>query len=184
MKEVANMEATATRTHKPIRADGLQSDELVTLKECIAGVRAGKKEYFVLLTNRKQTNSKKRMPGEHYAANPALAPHAHRGWLVAAPTNKKGLVYLHIYDEARAKEKGERFGHTRVTLQGLRSFEVEHDPRSYQPITRPGPLGQPQPVPTPQPATVPMPDPQALMGQAMILMGQAMVIQAQGRQGT
>lgn len=151
-----------------IQAAGLNTGELEELRECIFNLQNGRKEYYVLLTNRKQTKSKKRKPGEHFEAHPALAPHAHKGWLVAAAINQQGGIYLHMYDEARAKIRGDGFGHTRVTLQGLRSFEVLRD--------RPGPLGEP--TPQPQPVQAQMPDPQALMGQAMILMGQAMVAQA------
>jgi len=156
-----------TTKARTIDADALRAGELEELRECIYQVQTGKLEYYVLLTNRKQTRSKKRMPGQDYDPNPALAPHAHKGWLVAAPVNKKGFVYLHIYDEARAQERGEGFGHTRITLQGLRSFEVLRD--------RPGPLAEPEPE-TPKP--VQGPDPQALMGQAMVFMGQAMIAQA------
>lgn len=162
---------TTMQTQEPlarivVQANSLKPDELDALQECIDGVRSGEKEYYVLLTNKKQTNSKKRMPGIHYDAHPALAPHAHKGWLVAAPLNKQEQIYLHIFDEARAQELGENFGHTRVTLKGLRSFEVLR--------SRPGPLAAPIAQGVACPFAV-FAQAWGLMAQAMALMSQAMV---------
>ena len=158
---------TATQA-RPIQADGLRAHELEELRECIHNVQKGLVQYEVLLTNRKQTKSKKRLPGEHYDAHPALAPHAHKGWLVAAPTNREGFVYLHIYDEARAQTRGDGFGHTRVTLNGLRSFEVLR--------SRPGPLAPDEPIPV---AQAPVAQAQALM-----FAGQALLAQQAQQQST
>jgi hypothetical protein len=178
MKEVNMTTATQNKTHKPIQADALTPSELEELRECIFKVRSGQREYNVLLTNRKQTKSKKRLPGQHYDPNPALAPHAHKGWLVAAPTNKKGEVYLHLYDEARAQARGDGFGHTRVTLRGLRSFEVLGE--------RDGPLAPDEPQTAQATAQAVGLDPRVLMAQAMLMqaaglnyMAQALMAQAQ-----
>jgi len=166
---------TTTTQARTIQANALRPSELEELRECIHQVRSGQKEYYVLLTNRKQTKSKKRLPGEHYDPNPALAPHAHKGWLVAAPTNKKGATYLHIYDEARAQERGDGFGHTRVTLEGLRSFEVLRE--------RPGPLAPDEPE-TAQgfTAQAPQATAQGFAADPRMLMAQAMLMQAAGLQ--
>ena len=118
----------------------LTDNERIKLQACIDRVRSGEREFFVRVTNHKVTRSRKRVDGEDYNAKRALAPHAHEGWLVAAPTNKKGEVYIHIFDEARAKDPNE-FGHTRITMMGIQSFEVVRDPLTGQDITRPGPLG-------------------------------------------
>jgi len=171
---------TQTQNAKPIVAEGLKPSELAELKACIAGVRSGQTEYFVLLTNKKQTNSRRRIAGVDYEANPALSPNAHKGWLVAAPLNKKGETYLHIFDEARAEELGENFGHTRATLRGLRSFVVETDPRTGDPITRPGPLAV-EPVVEPVAAVeAPKADP-ALQAQAEAIALQAEALAAQAK---
>ena len=161
-------------------AEGLRPSELAELERCVNAVRAGELEFYVKLTNKKQTASKKRMPGEHYDPDPTLVPGAHKGWLVAAPLNKEGNVYLHVYDEARAKERGEGFGHTRVTLKGLRSFEVVTDPRDGEQIVRPGPLAEPESEsePTPQAQAVVAFD-AALASQALMLQSQALMCQAQ-----
>ena len=104
----------------------LTGEESALLLDCINKVRAGETEFYVLLTNEKVTPTRRRMPGDDFVAHPALAPHAHKGWLVAAPLNKKGDVYLHILDDARkiVDETGEHPGHTRITMQGVLSFEV------------------------------------------------------------
>ena len=167
-----------------IVADGLTDDECEVLLRCINGVRSGETEYFVELTNRKQTNSRKRMPGDDYQADPALVPGGHRGWLVAAPRNKAELIYLHVYDEARAASKGDKYGHTRATLQGLRSFKVMEDPRTGDPITRPGPLAPDvedvveAEAPQAQAPVAAAFDPQKA-SQALMLQSQAMMCQAQ-----
>jgi len=135
----------------------LTADEHDVLLKCVNAVRAGEIEFYVKVTNRKVTNSKKRMPGEHYEPDPTLVPGAHKGWLVAAPINQKGKVYLHIYDEARAKSKADRFGHTRITMEGIRSF--------------PTPEGQ-------APQAVAAFD-AALASQALMLQSQALMCQAQ-----
>jgi len=157
----------------------LTADEHDVLLKCVNAVRAGEIEFYVKVTNRKVTNSKKRMPGEHYEPDPTLVPGAHKGWLVAAPINQKGKVYLHIYDEARAKSKADRFGHTRITMEGIRSFAVEFDPRSYEPITRPGPLGDHDPTPEGQAPQAVATFDAALAAQALILQSQALMCQAQ-----
>lgn len=181
------MTTTAEQTSEQIRADALRPAELAELQECVRHVQSGELQYYVELTNRKQTKSKKRLPGEHYDPDPALRPHAHRGWLVAAPTNLQDEVYLHIYDEARAKVQGENFGHTRVTLRGLRSFKALTDPRTGERITRPGPLGSPAstgPGQTPPFAGQSFPafSPQMLMAWAMFMQGQALAMMAQAMQ--
>lgn len=155
-----------------VQADSLRPDEVDELRRAINGVRSGETEYLVLLTNRKQTNSKKRLPGTHYDAHPALAAHAHKGWLVAAPLNARGEIYLHIYDEARAQERGKNFGHTRVTLKGLRSFEILRE--------RPGPLADPdETVAAGSAQTFVGFDPQAAMANALFLQAQALTLMGQ-----
>ncbi len=161
----------------------LTDNERIKLQACIDRVRSGEREFFVRVTNHKVTRSRKRVDGEDYNAKRALAPHAHEGWLVAAPTNKKGEVYIHIFDEARAKDPNE-FGHTRITMMGIQSFEVVRDPLTGQDITRPGPLGiedarQPAPKQAQaQQAQAQQPqlgDPRLLMAQAMFFQAQALM---------
>jgi hypothetical protein len=123
-----------------ISTPNLTDSESAALLRCINDVRQGEKVFFVRLTNRKQTKSRKRMPGEDYRPDPSLAPHAHEGMLVAAPLNRQKQVYLHLLDEARAPGD-EPTGHTRITMRGILSFKVlaEH----------PGPLAPPPPVAAP-----------------------------------
>jgi len=174
---------TQTQNAKPIVAEGLKPSELDELLLCIAGVRSGQLEYFVTLTNKKQTKSRRRIAGVDYEANPALSPNAHKGWLVAAPVNKKGETYLHLFDEARAQELGENFGHTRATLRGLRSFVVESDPRTGDSITRPGPLAVIVPVVVEAPRADPVLQAQAeaIALQAEALAAQAKLLAAQAK---
>ena len=171
-------------------AASISPEERAALLKCVNGVRSGEVEYYVVVTNRKQTKSKKRMPGEDYAPDPALVPYAHKGWLVAANKNQKKEVYLHIYDEARAKLKGDNYGHTRVTLRGLRSFKIETDPRTGEEITRPGPMGLDDPAADPAPvaeaqAPVAPFDPnlaaQSLMVQSQAFMAQSQAFMAQSQ---
>ena len=80
---------TATQA-RPIQADGLRAHELEELRECIHNVQKGLVQYEVLLTNRKQTKSKKRLPGEHYDAHPALAPTPTRAGSWPPPRTGRG----------------------------------------------------------------------------------------------
>jgi len=166
----------------------LTSKESSALLDCINGLRSGAHVYLVRLTNRKvqkpdgtYAHGRKREAGQDYVADPALAQDAHEGIMYAAPTNKRGEVYLRLKDGARAPED-EEHGWTCVSLQGIRSFRVLSE--------FPGPLA---PEPTPEPARLhgeaptPFPafDPRVLMAQAMfaqaqalILMGQALMAQA------
>lgn len=162
----------------------LTSRESSALLDCINKLRSGERVYLVRLTNRKiqkpdgtYAYGRKREAGTDYVADPALAQDAHEGIMYAAPTNKRGEVYLRLKDGARAPED-EAHGWTCVSLQGIRSFRVLGE--------FPGPLA-PEPArlhgeaPTPSPAF----DPRVLMAQAMfaqaqalILMGQALMAQA------
>ena len=177
------------RTHdaeaavESIDTPNLTAGENQELLDCINAVRAGETEFYVKVTNKKVTKSRKRMPEQDYDPDPTLVPYAHKGWLVAAPLNKQKKVYLHIYDEARAKSKGDKFGHTRVTMEGILSFAVETDPRNDEKITRPGPLGDPEPTPevvepSPQAQAAPVFD-AALASRALMLQSQALMCQAQ-----
>jgi hypothetical protein len=179
----------------PVAADAVDTPNLTpaersALIDCINSVRAGEVEFYVTVTNRKVTKSRKRLPNRDYVPDPALVPYAHKGWLVAAPINQQGKVYLHIYDEARAASQGDDYGHTRVTMEGILSFKVETDPRTGEPITRPGPLGDPDdaiyggdPVPEPVAAAAPaypepMVDPLLMAANAMFASAQALSQQA------
>jgi len=153
-----------------IDAHQLTDAERIALLRCINGVRSGRFTYEVLLSNRKTTDAAPRVAGEDYNPHNALAPGGHLGRMLRAPTNKRGLVYVYVYDEGRALN-GEN-GHTNVTMAGITSFKVlsEH----------PGPLAQlhhgtgRDSEPEPQPF-----DPRALMAQLMIAQGQGMVTQGQ-----
>jgi hypothetical protein len=152
MRTAQGQTAAASFTAEPeltaLVAPNLTAEESSELLRCINDVRQGRKVFYVRLTNRKVTNTPKRMPETDYRPDPGLAPHAHEGMLVRAPTNKKGHVYLHVLDEARipthCKRCGEELvsrrcagcnhehGHTRVTMEGILSFKVLGD--------KPGPL--------------------------------------------
>ena len=155
----------------------LTDEESASLLDCINDVRAGEAQYMVLLTNRKVTNTPKRLPGRDYVEHPALRGDAHLGWLMQAPNNKKtGLVYLHVAgDESRRSEKNPD-GHTRITLEGIRSFAVlgeQAGPLAVEPQAEPQ-LQQEAPQPAPQPV-----DPRLVMAQALFLQGQALIQMAQ-----
>lgn len=179
MKPEFVAEFVADEPVSAISTPNLTSTESSELLACINEVRAGGKRFYVRLTNRKQTKGHKRMPGVDYRADPALAPHAHEGWLYAAPTNKKRMVYLRLMDEARAPlgedgepeldpETGEpirKWNYTSVTMAGILSFKVIGD--------APGPLAA-KVAPTLD-ATAQ----QALLAQAF-QMGMTIQAQAQG----
>lgn len=170
----------------------LTATESSKLLDAINAVRAGEKVYTVRLTQRKlrkpdgsYKHGRKRVPGVDYVPDPALAPDAHEGLLYAAPTNKRGEVYLRLRDGARRPvdlaEGADEFGFTCATMEGLRSFRIlaEFD----------GPLAAPKPEPQPEPAGLhggpqPQPfgggfDPQALVALAMSFNAQAATLQAQ-----
>jgi hypothetical protein len=117
------------------------------------------------------------MPGVDYEPLPGLTPDCHIGWMSKAPTNQRGEVYFYVYDKARALA-GEN-GHTNITLQGVRSFEVLW--------SRPGPLAQePQEAPNLQqqaPQGFPQQpqgfSPEMLMAQNLMLMAQNLILMAQ-----
>jgi len=137
----------------------LSDAESVALLDAINAVRSGEKDFQVLLTNSKVTGGRKRLGGVDYDPVAGLAPHAHLGWLTKAPTNKKGEVYVYVYDEARA-QAGEN-GHTNVTMRGIQSFRVLGE--------RPGPHAR-------KPAQS---NAQALFAQALFAQGQAQALFAQ-----
>lgn len=158
----------------------LKAEESAKLLACINAVRTGEKVFYVRLTNHKVTNGPKRIPPADYVADPALAPHAHEGLLVAAPINRKHKVYLRIHDEARKPDEGRDFGFTNISMDGIESFKVLGE--------RPGPLAKPEPVaPAPQPHAFQQVDPAAMMAQSMFMMAQsmsqmAMALMAQAQQ--
>lgn len=146
-----------------LSAPHLSSEEAAKLLVCVNKVRSGERVYYVRVTNHKVTNTPKRVAMEDYVPDPALKPHAHEGFLVAAKINKKGRLFLRICDEARAPE-GEEFGFTSITMDGIESFKVLGE--------RPGPLSRPETAPSPQA------DLQALLAiqaQAMFVLGQSLI---------
>lgn len=172
-----------------ISAPHLTASESAALLECINQVRTGQRVYLVRLVNRKlrkpdgsYKHGRKRVAGEDYVADPALAPDAHEGILYAAPTNKRGEVYIRVLDGARRPpapddEDAPEYGFTCASMEGLRSFRVLAE--------FPGPLAQPEPVaaglnvgPQPQPSFDGF-NPQALMALAMSLQATAAGLQAQ-----
>lgn len=113
-----------------IVAAKLAQAEASKLLEVINGVRSGEAQYVVTTTYDKCTKAKPRIEGTHYQALPGTTCKLHTGTVVAAPTNKKGEVYLRIRDAARAPVpgevavEGEEAGWTCVKLEGLKSFKV------------------------------------------------------------
>lgn len=167
-----------------IQTPNLSDDESASLLEAINEIRAGRKQYLVLLTNRKVRKANgdyaygpKRVAGEDYDALPGVSPNTHIGWMSKAPTNKRGEVYVYVYDEARA-QAGEN-GHTNVTMTGIQSFKILAE--------RPGPLAYQAEPESPRleqsqasQGFAPQPfDPRTLMAQAMFLQAQAASLQAQ-----
>ena len=166
-------ESEVSAVHAPHLSDEAQRD----LLNAINDVRTGKKVFYVRLTNRKVTKAPARVPEQDYRPDPGLQPHAHEGWLIAAPTNRKRKVYLRLKDEARQRmveDDGPRgWFHTCISLEGIRSFKILRD--------APGPeaLAQPQPQAAPaQAVAAPAFDAQ-LAAQALMLQSQALMCQAQ-----
>lgn len=171
-----------------ISTPNLTEKSAAKLLNCINAVRSGEKVFFVRANNRKVTKSPKRMPDRDYQADRGLAPGTHEGWLVSAPTNKKGKVYLHLLDRARAgvdsdveaydmtwaevqaelaedkllPKRERRWNHTRITMLGIRSFRVHKSEDRYP---------QAQTFPT-------MLNPQAMV-QSLMLQSQSLMLQAQ-----
>lgn len=172
----------------------LTDEEAAELLDAINDVRAGDKEFYVVVTNKKVTKSRKRLPERNYVPHPALAPHAHKGWLVAANTNKKGEVYLHILDEARRRpEQDENHHHTRVTMKGILSFEIQKvrsgplaavwfPERLYKPENGPREPAQDASQEAPNPDLAFIYDPRFLRAQAALLRAHAVIQQAQAMQ--
>jgi hypothetical protein len=108
----------------------LDARQSALLLECVNGVRSGEHHYSVAITYQKQTKAKPRIAGEHYQPLPGVQPIFHEGTLVAAPSNKKGEVYLLVADAARAPVQGDSVsdddatGWTAFKLTGLDSFRV------------------------------------------------------------
>ena len=72
----------------------LTAVESSTLLDCVNRIRSGEKVYLVRLTNRKVTRSRKRMPGDDYVADPALAPDAHEGIMFDAEFLNRSTLEL------------------------------------------------------------------------------------------
>jgi hypothetical protein len=109
------------------------------LLDAVNKVRSGEEVIEVAVTYHKVTKAKPRIAGQHYQPLPGVEPIFHEGTLVAAPTNKKGNVYLLVSDAARAPiptddEEETATGWTALSLAGLKSFRVR--PNGH----RPGPV--------------------------------------------
>jgi hypothetical protein len=141
-----------------IMTPNLSDTESVALLDAINAVRSGEKDFQVLVTNNKVTGGRKRLAKVDYDPVEGLAPHAHLGWMTKAPTNKKGRVYIYIFDEARA-QAGEN-GHTNISMDGIRSFRTLGE--------RPGPHAPQRPN-----------NAQALMADALYAQGQALILASQ-----
>ena len=113
-----------------VPAPKLSQAEAAKLLAVVNEVRSGEAQYAVCLTYDKCTKAKPRIAGEHYDPLPGVVAKCHTGTVVAAPTNKKGEVYLRIRDAARAPlpgevaVEGEEAGWTAVKPEGLTSFRV------------------------------------------------------------
>jgi hypothetical protein len=124
-----------------VSAPGLTPQEAARLLEVINGVRSGEHTYSVSITYDKQTKARPRIEGEHYQALPGVTCKLHTGTILAAPTNKKGEIYLRIRDAARAPVPGEtqepdaEAGWTCVKPEGISSFRVLPDGRLPGPVT-------------------------------------------------
>ena len=117
--------APVAAIHTPL----LSAEESAKLLAAINGVRLGLFQYTVAITYKKIGKGKPRIAGKTYKPLPGVTPNFHEGVLFAAPTNKKGAVYLSILDAARAKvepEEGEttEAWFTNVSLAGITSFRL------------------------------------------------------------
>lgn len=118
----------------------LDQRQSAVLLACVNEVRSGEATFSVAVTYRKVTKAKPRIAGEHYQPLPGVEPIFHEGTLVAAPTNKKGAVYLLVRDAARAPlavegdEEPEAEGWTALSLNGLESFRVLPNGRLPGPV--------------------------------------------------
>ena len=119
---------TPTYTTHPevgdIFAPALSDRESAKLLDCINLMRSGERVYLARVVYNKQTKAKPRIAGEDYVSDPALAINAHEGLLYAAPSNKKGEVYLRMADGARRPGEDAEHGYTCMKLAGVRSFKV------------------------------------------------------------
>jgi hypothetical protein len=114
-----------------IVAPKLSQQDAAKLLEVVNDVRSGEHVYAVTVTYDKVTKAKPRIEGQHYQALPGTTNKLHTGTVVAAPTNKKGAVYLLVRDAARAPVAGEEpveeedeAGWTAMKPEGLTSFKV------------------------------------------------------------
>lgn len=133
----------------------LDQRQSATLLSCVNEVRSGEATFSVAVTYRKVTKAKPRIAGLNYQPLPGVEPIFHEGTLVAAPTNKKGAVYLLVRDAARAPlevieaphggempvgpkkdEEGEEVvtGWTALSLAGIESFRVLPNGRLPGPV--------------------------------------------------
>ena len=118
---------TTTTTHPEvgdISTPALTDRESAKLLDCINSLRTGERVYLARVVYNKQTKAKPRIAGEDYVSDPALAINAHEGLLYAAPSNKKGEVYLRMADGARRPGEDAEHGYTCMKLAGVRSFKV------------------------------------------------------------
>lgn len=106
-----------------INAPNLTDREAAALLTAINAVRSGISQFNVMLTNKRVSKGKPRIAGEDYNPLAGLSCEAHTGTLVAAPTNKRGEVYLRLADAARGTDENPE-GWTAISLAGIQSFRV------------------------------------------------------------
>ena len=107
-----------------ISTPGLSDKESASVLVCINALRARERVYLVRVLYDKQGESSPRIAGEDYVPDPTLVRNAHEGIIYAAPTNRDQQVYLRLLDGARRPDQEDNFGHTCLSLAGLRSFRV------------------------------------------------------------
>lgn len=117
-----------------IDAKTITAHERMQLLIAINGTRSGLFRFYVAFEYKKQTKSPPRIAGVDFLQLPGCPTNVHLGWLVAAPTNKNGKIYLRLADVARAD--GQNYtAWTSVIPTGLTSFQI----RGIAPSTAPLP---------------------------------------------
>ncbi len=122
----------------------LKPEEQMSLLLAVNGVRAGLWAFYVAFEYDKQTKAPPRVAGKDFMPIPTASGKLHMGWVVKAPTNKQGKVYLLIADVARADGQ-KHFGWTAVRPEGLKNIQIRGF-RPWLPMTAAPAAQNPQPA--------------------------------------
>jgi len=136
-------------TTKPIAvlptSNHLTPEEQMSLLLAVNGVRMGLWTFYVAFEYDKQTKTPPRIGGTDFVQIPTASPKLHMGWVVKAPENKDGKIYLLIADVARA-DGTKHFGWTAIRPEGLKNLQIRGFRPYYPAQTQPtAPVSQPAP---------------------------------------